>query len=273
MNRLVVFTDLDGTLLDHHDYSWQAARPALDALKERGYPLILNSSKTVAELTRLSTELGLASPLICENGAIVAIPHTDQPDVNTRDVTYSFKYFASPYSDITSTLQKIKREFGYQFTGFSDMTLEQIMRCTGLDRESAEAASSRQATEPLLWQDTDEALTDFRKQLDQYKLTMTRGGRFYHVMSPADKGQSIQWLVEMYQQQQPGQTITTLALGDSENDLPMLEKVDYPVLVYNPHSKQPDISHLEHARVTSQPGPQGWNNAVLDVLNTINEES
>jgi len=27
--RLIVFTDLDGTLLNHGDYSWEAARPAL----------------------------------------------------------------------------------------------------------------------------------------------------------------------------------------------------------------------------------------------------
>lgn len=34
----LVFTDLDGTLLDHDTYSWEAARPALDRLKRQQVP-------------------------------------------------------------------------------------------------------------------------------------------------------------------------------------------------------------------------------------------
>ena len=29
---LIIFTDLDGSLLDHHDYSWKPAQPWLDKL-------------------------------------------------------------------------------------------------------------------------------------------------------------------------------------------------------------------------------------------------
>ncbi len=32
---MLVFTDLDGSLLDHYDYGFAAARPALAALAER----------------------------------------------------------------------------------------------------------------------------------------------------------------------------------------------------------------------------------------------
>ncbi len=42
----LVFTDLDGTLLNHDDYSWEAARPALEELQRQSIPLILVSSKT-----------------------------------------------------------------------------------------------------------------------------------------------------------------------------------------------------------------------------------
>jgi mannosyl-3-phosphoglycerate phosphatase len=67
---LIVFSDLDGTLLDHATYSWQAAVPALEALKERGIPLILASSKTSAEIAELRAETGFADcPAIVENGA------------------------------------------------------------------------------------------------------------------------------------------------------------------------------------------------------------
>ena len=68
--RAVVFTDLDGTLLDHDSYAWTAAAPALDALKQAGVPLVLASSKTAAEIAALHAELGLGrTPAIVKKGA------------------------------------------------------------------------------------------------------------------------------------------------------------------------------------------------------------
>ena len=52
--RLLVVTDLDGTLLDHDTYDWEPARPAIEELKQRAFPLVLNSSKTIAELTPIA---------------------------------------------------------------------------------------------------------------------------------------------------------------------------------------------------------------------------
>ncbi len=50
----LVATDLDGTLLDRETYDFAPARPALDALRERGVPLVLVSSKTRAEMEPLA---------------------------------------------------------------------------------------------------------------------------------------------------------------------------------------------------------------------------
>ena len=72
--RWVLFTDLDGTLLDHDTYSWAPALPALNELKLRGAAVVLCTSKTRAELMRLRTELRLNDPFITENGAGVFIP-------------------------------------------------------------------------------------------------------------------------------------------------------------------------------------------------------
>jgi len=47
---MVVFTDLDGTLLRHEDYSWLPAGPALAELRRRRIPLVIASSKTRAEI-------------------------------------------------------------------------------------------------------------------------------------------------------------------------------------------------------------------------------
>ena len=68
MRDIVVFTDLDGTLLDASTYSFEAARPALDALRQQDIPLVLVSSKTRAEIEPIRGRLKQVHPFITENG-------------------------------------------------------------------------------------------------------------------------------------------------------------------------------------------------------------
>jgi mannosyl-3-phosphoglycerate phosphatase len=60
----LVFTDLDGTLLDHHTYGWKEAVAALEHCRKNGVPVILVSSKTRAEMDVLRRELNLSAPFV-----------------------------------------------------------------------------------------------------------------------------------------------------------------------------------------------------------------
>ena len=93
------------------------------------------------------------------------------------------------------------------------------------------------------------------------ELEIVKGGRFYHLITRGqDKANAIRFLINEYQNS-GHDLIRTVALGDSANDLSMLQSVDVPVLI--PH---PDGSFLECGieGVTKAPfpGPKGWN-AVL----------
>jgi len=70
----LIFTDLDGTLLDHDTYGWEEALPALDLCRRLGVPVILVSSKTRAEMDVLQNRLGLSAPFISENGGGIFFP-------------------------------------------------------------------------------------------------------------------------------------------------------------------------------------------------------
>ncbi|MEP5979763.1 MAG: HAD-IIB family hydrolase, partial [Marinobacter alexandrii] len=72
--KLLIISDLDGTLLNHENYRWDDAAPALKRLDQSGIPLILNSSKTAPEIRKVRQELGNGAPFIVENGAAVVIP-------------------------------------------------------------------------------------------------------------------------------------------------------------------------------------------------------
>ena len=70
--RHILFTDLDGTLLDHRTYLPGPALEALRDLQSHGVPVVAATSKTAAELRVLAPELGLTDGWIAENGGAIA---------------------------------------------------------------------------------------------------------------------------------------------------------------------------------------------------------
>ena len=73
--QVIIFTDLDGSLLNHEDYSFAEATPSLDRIKRSGIPLIMTTSKTRREIEPLQREMGIGEPFIVENGGGIFFPH------------------------------------------------------------------------------------------------------------------------------------------------------------------------------------------------------
>jgi len=73
-NNILVFTDLDGTLLDSDTYSYKSALPALKLIKNKKIPLIFCSSKTKSEIEMYRKRIGNDDPFISENGGGIFIP-------------------------------------------------------------------------------------------------------------------------------------------------------------------------------------------------------
>jgi mannosyl-3-phosphoglycerate phosphatase len=244
-----VFTDLDGTLLDHDTYDWAPARPALAALQAAGVPVIPVSSKTLAELRPWCGRLGIDGPMVAENGAVLAYPG-EEPQT------------AAPgYAAIRQLLVDLRGRHHWRFAGFGDMSGAEVSAATGLPPAEAARALRRQATEPVLWQDSEANLHQFEAQLAARGLRTLRGGRFLHVLGDTDKGRA---LCAVAARLDP--TATTVALGDSPNDRAMLLAAAVPVVVRRKHDGHLRLAERPDARYTTEPGPAGWNRAVLDLL-------
>ncbi|MEQ5835226.1 HAD-IIB family hydrolase [Marinobacter sp. NFXS9] len=266
MSRLVIFTDLDGTLLDHHTYTAEPARPAWEAAEAAGVPCVFNTSKTRAEVEQLQEKLGLHEPFIVENGAAVWFPGDTElplpPDARPTDGLYC-KLLSIPRTEILEILAPLRHRF--RFRGLSDMGVNELMERTGLERQQAILASQREFSEPLVWMDTEDALKECAEALDALNLRLVRGGRFHHVIGACDKGQAMSWLLAVYQNAF-GDAITSMALGDSENDVDMLSASDIPFLVRSPVHAPPEIPDRPEVCITSHCGPEGWAEAVTSVL-------
>lgn len=260
-HQLLVFSDLDATLLDHHSYSFEAAKPALKKLAELNIPLILNSSKTYAEIQKIRHALNNTYPFIIENGAAIVIPK------NTFEKSYEeFIRFSIDHQLILKTLDDLKKQ-GFAFQSFTDLSAHALAKLTNLSTEDAALAKQRFATEPINWLGAENELLQFKQALSKLDLNLIRGGRFYHVMGFFDKGFAIEKLLKLYQQHHPKYFFTSIALGDSLNDEAMLNKADIPVVIKSRQSKNIHLNN-KNALYTAEQGPEGWNKAILSILDS-----
>lgn len=257
----VVFTDLDGSLLDHDSYDWQPAAAWLARLKQADVPVIPVTSKTRAELLSLRLELGLeAYPFIAENGAVIGLPPAWQHarlDRNPNDL--SGLCIKTPSLDIGFIRQRLavlRERLELNFRALGEMSLQEVMDCTRLPEAQARQAQEREGSEPLLWEDSDDALERLADALDNDGLRLTRGGRFLHVMGRVDKGDALRWLLDRYVALR-GVRPLSLGLGDGPNDVPMLNAVDMAVLIRGRHAQRVDVS-TERLYMTQCYGPEGW---------------
>ena len=249
----LVFTDLDGTLLDHHTYSWEAALPALDHLNRHRIPWVLVTSKTRAEVELWRRLLGHRHPFIVENGGAAYLP-----DGNA----YQVLEWGTPYAELLNSLQKASQASGCRVRGFHEMAADEVAKLTGLPREQAVLAQQREYDEPFLILDPDRAgaLLD---AIQAEGRRWTKGGRFWHILGANDKAVAVRAVIEHFKIARG--PMRTIGLGDGLNDVSFLNVVAKPVLIQSAHSAEMK-SRVPRGVVTDRSGPAGWNDALMALL-------
>jgi mannosyl-3-phosphoglycerate phosphatase len=261
---IVLFTDLDGTLLDECTYSPAPALESLQRIRALRLPLVFCTSKTRAEVEHWRSALSNTHPFITENGGALFVPHGYFPadfGAQLHRDAYEVFEFGSPYSNLVDALRKASQEAGCRVRGFHDMTAEEVSSRYGLSPEQSLLAKTREYDEPFeILDPPGNALFTAIVARGQH---WTRGGRLYHITGHGGKARSVTFLAGCYRRMFGD--IITVGLGDGMNDLDFLSCVDVPVIIRSRAALEM-LSALPRARVTAFPGPKGWNQAVLEVL-------
>lgn len=261
--RTIIFTDLDGTLLDPRTYSFEAARPALELIRTNNIPLVLCSSKTRAEIVLYQERLGIRAPFVSENGGgmFAPIDYFSSGLVGEVRGDLVMVVLGLPYNRVRREFLQTRIESGIAMRGFEDMTAQEVAALTGLPLHEAALARQRDFSEPFVFEGApDERVFD---AFARRGLHWTRG-KLYCVMGDHDKGRAVRMLKKLYEAEHG--RIISIGLGDALNDLPMLQEVDRPVLIPKDdgtYDQEVDVPGLYRARGA---GPVGWNQALLDIV-------
>jgi mannosyl-3-phosphoglycerate phosphatase len=264
--KQLIFTDLDGTLLDSRTYSYEKSLAAVSRLKEIGIPIIFCSAKTSAEQEVYRHELGLFHPFVVENGGAIFVPRAYFPfpfDYHrTVDDLLTIE-LAIPRSRVRKLLDRIGSENNFRFKGLGDMSAGEVAAITGLNLEFAGLAQQREYDEPVQFDPSGKDVSEFLTKLGEAGLDWSYGGRLYHVMGGGGKGKAVEILGGLYGKMWG--EIRTVGLGNGLNDLPMLSQVDIPILVQKRDHSWEDID-LPRLRKVQGVGPEGWSEAIVEIF-------
>ena len=253
--KKIIFTDLDGTLLDYDDYSFEAAFSSLEIAKEKKIPIVICTSKTRAEIEYWRDKLENKHPFISENGGAIFIPkkYFRFDFEYTYEDDYYVIFLGAEYDKILGVMEKLKDEFDIK--SFIDMSAKEIARNANLTIEQAKLAKKREFEIPFIIKDTDDKQKIFRR-IRENGLKYTAGGRYYHLMGNNNKGRAIKILKNLFERK--FNEIYTIGIGDSKNDFSMLDSVDRGYLVMEKNGEY--ISHRYNP--AGGIGPEGWGKVI-----------
>jgi mannosyl-3-phosphoglycerate phosphatase len=273
--RIAIFTDLDGTLIRHEDYSFALVKSLLRNLQAKRIPVILASSKTRAEIEDYRRDMKLADPFIVENGGAIFLPQDyfqsrylrkHQAHLRNRG-NYACIELGRPYAELVKVFVQVRSEAHVPLVGFHEMDLDQIVQHTGLDRQQAQLAAQREYDEPFLIPGNPSPATvrTVKRLAAQRGCRVVKGGRFYHLTGKANKGRAVRMLMQLYRMAHQIQIF--IGLGDSENDLSLLESVNVAVLMAKPDGTfDPTVLQRMPSVRRALAGPAGWLQTVSALL-------
>lgn len=279
MIQALIFTDLDGTLLDDR-YDVIGAAAAMDRVTELGALVVPVSSKTRAEMTLLREHQRIPTPFIFENGAGFDWGEHQQWAAGWVETPSGVHLQSLSYPDLCEQLARLREQLGLEFRGFSELSEKKVSELTKLSPQGADLAKQRLASEPLIGLNSEESVAALERELSQRGLLLQKGGRFYTATSRRQKSDAVAEMVALLQGQTSNR-LSVIVCGDGPNDLSMLALAETAMLFSCSAMHDPEpAAHFEMKNyLTDTPtirrlvevsgaGHEAWSRAVIEVLSS-----
>ena len=274
--RHLIFTALEGALVDSRSDSFAGAEEALSELERRKIAFVLLTSRTREEIEPIRRKLGHNHPFVTENGGGIFFPDgyfSLRIPGAVRTARYLSIAQGRPYAEVCEALDEIAEECAVGVAGFHHMSVREIAENTGLRPRSAELARAREFDEQFYFTSADEkAIARFVETARERGFDTRRGPTFWHISAKCDAARAVRTLSQLFREATHIK-LRLVGIGGGQEDLPWLRAVDQPILLPNsqeaarPSEPPPKDDGRTRAIVMGDtPGPAGWNKAVLDII-------
>jgi len=138
------------------------------------------------------------------------------------------------------------------------MTPEEVAKDANLSIEKARLAKDKMYNESFIFDEPAEKEKILLEKIREKGFSLTHGGRYYNIHGRnADKGKAVKVLTELFRREYGVEAVRTIGVGDSRNDIPMLEAVDQPAVVRRKDGTWLDLP-LKNLYKARGEGPEGW---------------
>lgn len=274
--RHLIFTALEGALVDPRNDSFAGAEEALSELERRKIAFVLLTRRTREEIDPIRRKMGHNHPFVTENGGGIFFPDgyfSLRIPGAVRTARYLSIAQGRPYKEVCEALDEIAEECAVGVAGFHHMSLREIADNTGLRPRNAELARAREFDEPFYFTSAnDKAIARFVETARARGFDTRRGPTFWHLSSKCDAARAVRSLAELFRKA-THINLRLVGIGGGEQDLPWLRAVDHAVLLPDsPEAAKPLENPRENSGRTrtivmgNAPGAAGWNNAILNII-------
>ncbi len=255
---VVIFTDLDGSLLHRDTFKFDAIKNYIISLVNQGIIIVPNSSKTEKEIEKFNVELGVDLPYITENGSLIHgldLINSNFPNkiILSREKEELLKIFND----------KVPDQLKNRCIQISHLNKKEKEKIFGQKNEKLKDALNRKYTLPFLFQGSKNEKNELLKVLNSISLTLQEGGRVLNLCDNINKVKSMNKVVNIIKKTE--NKIKTIAVGDNYNDLDMLKNCDIPCLVFNDQFIQDQIN-INNLIFSNKPSPEGWADVIKKAL-------
>ncbi len=237
----LIISDMDGTLLNDQKQVSEYTKKAIHKLESHGAKFTLATGRIYPAAKSYAQELGIVTPLICCNGAVIVDPVTDEvlygrplsKEVGLKviEICEAYGVYYHLYDKNTIYSNRMEKSIAY-YAEFTKSLPESCQIRTEIIESASEVFDKTEIYKIGAYYDNSERAMDMRKALE--KIPGTSGFKsletmFDVLMKDTNKGTALKHLCSLL-----GVEINeVVAFGDNENDLEMLQTAGYGIAMGN----------------------------------------
>ena len=262
-DNILLFTDLDGSLLNKKTFDFNAASYLIKDCISKGINIIPNSSKTDLELNEICEDLNIPKIYISENGSCIKGLNFLSNSLN-KEISLS----RSKEIILKNFIENVDINLRQKCLILENEPLQNQIKILGLPKDKIPKALNRKFSFPFIFEGNENQELQLKTIVKKYGLKIQFGGRVLNLGDEVSKGNAMKTFVSLLSKETKKDYVL-ICVGDNENDFDMLDKCDYPCLVKNGPIKK--INFKNQCIFSTQEAPYGWVEVVNKTLNKIEE--